>query len=342
MLTHRSVFANVIQTEVFTYRARTRGEGRYLLVIPYSHAFGFTVGLMKGTWVGAMQILIPTFDVAIVLSAVREFVPTYFPAVPTIWHALLAHPDVASSGLNRVRFPTSGAAPCPPELLARFEQTCGRSIFEGFGLSEASPVTHSTPLMGLRKQGAVGVPMPDTDIKVVDLESGAHTLDTGEAGELCITGPQLMKGYWNSPDETAQALRLHADGRIWLHTGDVATIDADGYTRIVQRKKDMILVDGFNVYPSEVEAVLCMYPGVKLAAAVGVPDARHGEAIHAFVVPADAGPLDIEALAAHCGTNLARYKCPTHISIRSSLPLSRVGKILYRELREEVACGQSG
>lgn len=337
MLTHRSVFANVIQTEVFTYRSRARGEGRYLLVIPYFHAFGFTVGLMKGTWVGALQILMPKFDVTSVLTAVREFAPTYFPAVPTIWSALLAHPDVATSGLDRVRFPTSGAAPCPPELLERFERTCGRSIFEGFGLSEASPVTHSTPFMGLRKQGAIGVPMPDTDIKVVDLETGEHTLDSGEAGELCITGPQLMKGYWNHPAESARTLRVHTDGRTWLHTGDVATIDTDGYTRIVQRVKDLILVDGFNVYPSEVEAVLCLHPAVELAAAVGVPDARHGEVVRAFVVLRESQPVEVEALHEHCAANLAKYKRPVHIEIRHSLPLSRVGKVLYRELREELA-----
>ena len=337
MLTHRSVFANVVQTEVFTYRSRARGEGRYLLVIPYFHAFGFTVGLMKGTWVGALQILIPQFDITTVLTAVRDFVPTYFPAVPTIWSALLSHPDVASYGLDRIRFPTSGAAPCPPELLERFELTTGRPIFEGFGLSEASPVTHSTPFLGVRKPGTVGIPMPDTDIKVVDLATGAHTLPGGEAGELCISGPQLMKGYWNRPEETAHALRAHDDGKVWLHTGDIATIDADGYTRIVQRKTDMMLVDGFNVYPSEIEFVLRQHPGVGLAAAVGLPDSRHGEEVHAFVVPETGSALDVNALHEHCRANLARYKRPRHIWVRSTLPLSRVGKVLYRELRDELA-----
>ncbi|MEQ1910221.1 MAG: long-chain fatty acid--CoA ligase [Vicinamibacterales bacterium] len=337
MLTHRNIFANVIQTETFTYRSRTRGEGRYMMVLPYSHVFGFTVGLMKGTWVGALQILIPKFDVVGVLTAVREFVPTYFPAVPTVWVALLAHSRAAEFGLDRVRVFTSGGAPCPPEVLDRFERTFGRSLFEGFGMSEASPVTHSTPLFGVRKQGTVGLPMPDTDIDVVDTETGEHSLATGEAGELCICGPQVMKGYWNKPDETAHALRTHADGRVWLHTGDIATIDADGYTRIVQRKKDMLIVNGFNVYPSEVEGILCQHPDVATAAVIGVPDAYHGEVVRAFVVLKQDRTTALADLSAHCARELAPYKVPRQIEIRSALPMTGLGKVLYRVLREETA-----
>lgn len=337
MLTHRNIFANVIQTETFTYRSRVRGEGRYMVVLPYAHVFGFTVGLMKGTWVGALQILIPKFDVEVVLEAVRDFQPTYFPAVPTVWIALLSHPRITEFGLDRVRIFTSGGAPCPPDVLERFERTVGRSLFEGFGLSEASPVTHSTPLFGERKVGTIGLPMPDTDLKIVDAESGTRVCAAGEAGELCISGPQVMKGYWNRPDETAQALRTHDDGRVWLHTGDIATIDIDGYTRIVQRKKDMIIVDGFNVYPSEVEAVLCQHPDVQLAAAIGVPDAYHGEIVRAFVMLRAGSTATPKALNAHCAQNLAHYKVPRSIEIRSTLPMTNLGKVLYRVLREEAA-----
>ena len=253
MLTHRNIFANVVQTEVYTYRTRTRGEARYMVIIPMFHIFGFTVGMMKGAWVGATLLLFPRFDVDAVLAAVRTHVPTYFPGVPTIWAALLAHPEAPSCGLERIRICTSGSAPLSQEFIDRFEGTFGRALFEGYGLSEASPVTHSTPLFGARKPGTVGLPMPDTDLKIVDLDDGTRELPPGEPGELCICGPQVMKGYWNRPDETARTLRLHADGRVWLHTGDIATIDEDGYTRIVQRKKDLIIVDGFNVYPGDVE-----------------------------------------------------------------------------------------
>ena len=337
MLTHRNIFANVIQTETFTYRSRVRGEGRYMMVLPYSHVFGFTVGLMKGTWVGALQILVPKFEVEGVLTAIRDLAPTYFPAVPTVWVALLSHPRVTEFGLDRVRISTSGGAPCAPDVLDRFERTVGRSLFEGFGLSEASPVTHSTPLFGLRKQGTVGLPMPDTDLQIVDIETGERTCEPGEAGELCICGPQIMKGYWNRPEDTAQALRTHADGRVWLHTGDIATIDEDGYTRIVQRKKDMLIVDGFNVYPSEVEGVLCQHPAVVLAAVVGVPDAYHGEVVHAFVVLGDGKSASPGDLGTHCARELAPYKVPQQIVIRSTLPMTNLGKVLHRVLREEVS-----
>jgi len=342
MLTHRSIFANVVQTETFTYRTRTRGEARYMLVIPYFHIFGFTVGMMKGAWVGAQQILIPKFDVDQVLAAIRDFVPTYFPAVPTIWAALLARPDAADYGLDRVRIFTSGAAPLPQEFIDRFERTFGRSLFEGFGLSEASPVTHSTPILGVRKQGTIGLPMPDTDIKVVDMETGTRDLAPGEAGELCICGPQVMKGYWNQPEETARVLRIHADGRVWLHTGDVATIDEDGYTRIVQRKKDMIIVDGFNVYPSEVESVLLQHPAVSMAAVIGVPDNYHGEVVRACIVLRPAAAATSDDIKAFCRVQLAPYKVPSAIDLRDSLPLSTVGKVLYRVLREELTPAANG
>jgi long-chain acyl-CoA synthetase len=178
--------------------------------------------------------------------------------------------------------------------------------------------------------------MPDTDMKIVDVETGAHEMPIGESGELCISGPQVMHGYWRRPEESASVLRRHDDGRIWFHTGDVATMDEDGFTFIVQRKKDMIIVDGFNVYPSEVEGVLYTHTGVRMVAVIGVPDAYHGEVVKACVVPRDAG-VSIDELKAHCQNNLAAYKVPVEIELRDSLPQSAVGKILYRVLRDEVA-----
>jgi long-chain acyl-CoA synthetase len=341
MLTHGNIFANVVQTEAFMYRNKARGEARYLLVIPYFHIYAFTVGMMKGIWVGAVQILLPKYDVEQVLTALREFRPTYFPAVPTVFVSLLNHPKARQYGLDKVRTFNTGGAPCPVEVIEQWERTFGRTLNEGYGLSETSPVTHTTPQLATRKPGTIGIPICDTDIKVVDLETGDNELPIGEVGELCISGPQVMKGYWQKPDETARALRRGSDGRIWFHTGDVARIDGDGYTSIVQRKKDMIIVDGFNVYPSEVETVLYMHPAVRLAAVVGVPDAYHGEIVKACVVLKEGSSITEAELVAHCKTSLAPYKIPRQVELRDNLPMSAVGKILYRVLREEIAAAST-
>ena len=340
MLTHGNIFANVIQTETWHYRQYHRGEGRYLLVIPYFHIYAFTVGMMCGVWVGGLQILIPKYDVEQVLAAIRDFRPTYFPAVPTVFVSLLSHPKVKDYGLDQVRTFNSGGAPCPIEVMEEFERRIGRPLNQGYGLSETSPVTHSTPQLARRKYASIGLPMPDTDMKIVDVETGTRAMPVGESGELCISGPQVMKGYWNRPDETAIALRRHDDGRLWFHTGDVATMDEDGYTYIVQRKKDMIIVDGFNVYPSEVEGVLYTHADVRMAAVIGIPDAYHGEVVKACVVPRRAD-VSTDALKEHCKQNLAAYKVPVEIELRESLPQSAVGKILYRVLRDEVAARRS-
>jgi long-chain acyl-CoA synthetase len=336
MLTHGNIFANVIQAETWHYRAYVRGEARYLLVIPYFHIYAFTVGMMCGVWIGAMQILIPQYDVEQVLGAIREHRPTYFPAVPTVFVSLLSHPRVTEYGLDLVRTFNSGGAPCPVEVIEEFERRIGRPLNQGYGLSETSPVTHSTPQLGRRKPGTIGLPLPDTDIKVVDLESGEEELPPGEAGELCISGPQVMKGYWNRSAETTQALRPDADGRLWFHTGDVARIDDDGFTTIVQRKKDMIIVDGFNVYPSEVEGVLYQHPAVRLAAVIGVPHPYHGEVVKACLVLRDGASVSTAEIEALCAANLAEYKRPRQIECRDQLPMSAVGKILYRVLRDEM------
>jgi len=342
MLTHRNIFANVIQSETVHYRAYVRGEARYLIVIPYFHIYAFTVGMMQGMWVGGLQILIPKYDVEQVLTAIRTYRPTYFPAVPTIFVSLLSHPNVLEFGLDQVRHFNSGGAPCPVDVIDEFERRIGRTLNEGYGLSETSPVTHSTPQLARRKPGTVGLPIPDTDIKVVDVETGTHELPAGEAGELCIAGPQVMKGYWNRPDETAQALRMDDDGRIWFYTGDIARIDEDGFTSIVQRKKDLIIVDGFNVYPSEVETVLYAHPAIKLAAVIGVPHKYHGEVVKACVVLRDGTHVPASELAAHCAASLAEYKRPRLIDIRQTLPMSAVGKVLYRVLRDEHAGASPG
>jgi long-chain acyl-CoA synthetase len=234
-----------------------------------------------------------------------------------------------------VRGFNSGSAPLPTEIIDQFERITGGTLNEGYGLSEASPVTHSTPSLGRRKPGSIGVPLSDTDIKVVDLETGEREVALGEEGELCIAGPQVMKGYWNRPDETAIALRQDESGRAWLYTGDVARMDEDGYTYIVQRKKDMIIVSGFNVYPSEVEGVLYTHPDVLEVAVIGIPDAYRGEAVKACVVLKSGATVTVPELIAHCESGLAEFKVPRVIQIRDSLPKTAVGKILRRVLREE-------
>ena len=336
MLTQRNIWANIIQTESWTNPAYiVSGTERYLVVIPYFHIYAFSVCMMVALRIGALQIIHPKYDPDQVLASIRDLKPTYFPAVPTVFVSMLNHPKVHDSGLECVRLFNSGGAPCPVEVLEEFERRIGRPLNEGYGLSETSPVTHSTPQLAQRKLGTIGLPFPDTDVKIVDLESGERELPIGEPGELCIHGPQVMKGYWNKPAETAYALRRHADGRVWLHTGDIATMDEDGYTRIVQRKKDMIIVDGYNVYPSEVEGVLYSHPAVRLAAAIGIPDPYHGEIVKACLAYRPGSTATTEELLAHCRTNLAEYKIPRLIEIRDTLPMSAVGKILYRVLREE-------
>jgi long-chain acyl-CoA synthetase len=343
MLTHGNIFANVVQTVAWTNPTYVfGGEERYLVVIPYFHIYAFTVCMMVGLWIGAEQIIHPKYDAEQVLASIRQFRPTYFPAVPTVFVSLLNHPHVGEAGLEHVRHFNSGGAPCPVDVMEEFERRIGRPLTEGYGLSETSPVTHTAPQLAIRKPGSIGLPFPDTDMKIVDVETGARELPVGEAGELCISGPQVMKGYWNNPDESARVLRADATGRIWFHTGDVAVVDEDGFTSIVQRKKDMIIVDGFNVYPSEVESVLYTHPAVRLAAVIGIPDAYHGEIVKACVALKPGATATADEIIAFCRTGLTGYKVPRTVEVRETLPMSAVGKILYRVLRDEHAASLSG
>jgi long-chain acyl-CoA synthetase len=338
MLTHANIWANIVQTESWTNPAYIlSGSERYLVVIPYFHIYAFSVCMMVGLRIGALQIIHPKYDPDAVLASIREFRPTYFPAVPTVFVSLLNHPKVGEYGLEHVRLFNSGGAPCPIEVMEEFERKIGRPLNEGYGLSETSPVTHSTAQLARRKLGTIGLPFPDTDTKIVDIETGRRELPIGEVGELCLSGPQVMKGYWNKPDESASVLRRDASGRVWFHTGDIARMDADGYTSIVQRKKDMIIVDGYNVYPSDVESVLYAHPAVRLAAVIGIPDAYHGETVKACIALKPGASATGEEIIAYCRQGLTEYKVPRLVEIRDTLPMSAVGKILYRVLRDEHA-----
>ena len=280
-------------------------------------------------WCGAMQILIPKFDVNLLLEAIKRYQPTYFPGVPTLFISLLNHKEAKRYGLDRVRRFNSGSAPLPIEVIEQFEQLSGAMLYEGYGMTETTALGTTPPTLSKRKPGSIGLPVTGTECKIVDLETGEREVPAGEEGELCMRGPQVMKGYWNKPQETAHALR---DG--WLHTGDVARMDEDGYFYIVQRKKDMIIVSGFNVYPNEVEEVLFTHPSVKEAAVIGVPCSYRGEAVKAFIVLKPEAQAAAEELIDYCRAHLARYKVPSLIEFAESLPKSAVGKVLRRELRE--------
>jgi long-chain acyl-CoA synthetase len=332
MLTHYNLYAAAIQCTLWGGPFLRRGEDRFLMVIPYFHVYGLVVGVLFGVWQGAMQIPIARFDANLLLKAIKDYQPTYFPGVPTLFVSMLNHPEAKTSGLDRVQRFNSGSAPLPIEVIEQFERLSGAMLFEGYGMTETAAVATSTPTLAKRKPGSIGLPMTATECKIVDLEDGEREVPLGEEGELCIRGPQVMKGYWNKPEETADAIRAG-----WLYTGDVARMDEDGYFYIVQRKKDMILVSGFNVYPNEVEDVMFTHEAVKEAAVIGISDPYRGEAVKAFVVlredtPAASTELALE-LIAYCRSRLAKYKVPSTIEFVESLPKSAVGKVLRRELK---------
>jgi len=329
MLTHQNLYTNTLQSWAWGGPLTRQGDERYLMVIPYFHIYGQTVGLLLGAWNGAMQIPIPKFDPNLLIEAIKRHKPTFFPGAPTLYISMLNHPEIKTCGLEHVRRFNSGSAPLPLEVIERFEKMSGAMLYEGYGLTEASPTTHSTPTLAKRKIGSVGLPFPSTECKIVDLETGERVVPVGEVGELCVRGPQVMKGYWNRPEETAIALR---DG--WLYTGDVARMDEDGFFYIVQRKKDMIIVSGFNVYPNEVEDVLFTHPAVLEAAVIGVPDPYRGEAVKAFITLRPGATAAADDVIEFCRANLAKYKIPTLVEFMTSLPKSAVGKVLRRELRE--------
>lgn len=330
MLTHRNLFANVLQTYEYFRDTMELGKERTLTAIPLFHVYGMTSAMNLSIFIGAKSILLPKFEIREVLQTIKETKPTSFPGVPTMYIALINHPDVEAYGLDSIRTCNSGSAPMPVELLKKFQEKTGAKILEGYGLTETSPTTHCNPSFGNRKPGSVGIGVPSTDYKIVDLEEGSKELPPGEIGEVIIKGPQVMKGYWNMPEETENALR---DG--WLYTGDIAYMDEEGYLFIVDRKKDLIIASGYNVYPRDVEEVIYQHPAVQEAVAIGVPDSYRGETVKAVIVLKDGMKCDEEELIAFCKKNLSAYKVPRIIEFRKELPKTAVGKILRRQIREE-------
>jgi len=329
-LTHHNLLANVVQLRAWIPWAKEGNEG-FLTALPLFHSYAMTTCLNMGMLLAGTLILIPNpRDLEHLLKAIDRHKPSFFPGVPTLYTAIINNPNVTKYNLKSIRACLSGAAGLPLEVAKKFGEITGGRLVEGYGLSETSPVVTTNPLFGENRIGTIGVPIPDTDVKLFDVETGDKEVAVGEAGELCVKGPQVMKGYWNKPEETAKTIR---DG--WLHTGDVAVMDADGYFRIVDRLKEMIISGGYNIYPREIEEVLYQHPAVFEAAAIGVPDAYRGESAKAFVVLKPGQKATAEELIAFCKQNLAPYKVPRAIEFRDTLPKTMIGKILRRELVAE-------
>jgi len=329
MLTHRNLVADVLQCVIWNCDA-VRGQERMFAVLPFFHVYGMTVAMNEAIQLCATIVMLPRFNVDDALEAINLYQPTRFPGVPTMYMAIMNHPEVNKYNISSIRVCSSGSAPMPIEAQRRFEELTGAKVSEGYGLTEASPVTHANPFNGKRKIGSIGLPRPDVDAKIVDLETGEKDLPPGEVGELCIRGPQVMKGYWNRPEETRKTLR---DG--WLYTGDIGRMDEEGYFYIVDRKKDMIICSGYNVYPREIEEVLYQHPKIEEVCIVGVPDPYRGETVKAFVILKEKEQAVPEEIIEYCQRNMAKYKAPTLVEFRKELPKSHVGKVLRKILREE-------
>ena len=328
MLTHRNLVANAVQCRAW-FRTPP-GTATLLAAIPFFHIYGMTVALNYPMLEGATIVLETRPDPSEILRLIQRYRPTEFPGVPALYQAINHHPKVSRYDIRSIRVCLSGSAPLPLEVATTFEKLTGGNLVEGYGLTEASPVTHSNPIRGERRVGTIGLPFPNTDQRVVDLETGTRVLGVGEAGELLVKGPQVMLGYYHQPEETNGVLQ---DG--WLRTGDVASIDADGYVTIVDRKKDLIDVGGFKVYPREVEDVLYQHASVKEAAVIGVPDEALGEVAKAFVVLRPGTAATAPELIQHVRERIAHYKAPRTIEFRTELPRSGALKVLRRVLRDE-------
>ena len=333
-LTHRNLVSNAVLLNVW---ARTKeAEDVMLAVMPYFHVYGLTAGMNTCVASAMAMVQIPNpRDMAHVLKAVETHRVTYYCGVPTMFVGFLNFPDRDQYDLTSVRFAVSAAAPLPPEVQQQFETVTGGRMIEAYGLTETSPAATVDPIDSPRAH-SLGVPVPDTDVKIVDTETGSEELPAGEVGEIIIKGPQVMKGYWNLPTETANALRVGPDGQPgWFYSGDIGYMDEDGYFHIADRKKDMIIAGGYNIYPADVEAVLFEHPAVKEAAVIGVPHEYRGETVKAFIVLKEGESATEEEIMAFCQEQMAAYRVPRIIEFRDDLPKSMIGKVLRRELREE-------
>jgi long-chain acyl-CoA synthetase len=327
MLTHANLIANTTQLRHWITEIE-EGAEVLLGVLPFSHSYGMTTCMNLGISIAATLVLLPTFSTREVLDVIKRYRPSLFPGVPTMYLAINQYPNVRRFGLRSIQACVSGAAPLPLEVQEAFEKLTRGKLVEGYGLTEASPVTHANPLQGQRKTGTIGVPLPDTDAKIVDLQTG-HDAPAGSIGELVVRGPQVMRGYWNQPEESGRVLR---DG--WLYTGDVARVDGDGYFQIIDRKKDMILAGAYNIYPRDVEEVLYENPKVLEVAVAGVPPDGGQQAVKAYVVLKKGEMATAEEFVEFCRMRLADYAVPHLFEFREQLPKTFVGKVFKRKLEE--------
>jgi long-chain acyl-CoA synthetase len=330
ILTHSNLTKQLQQIDAWDTSIHRGDEKTMVGALPFFHVYGLSTVMNLNIYDGFKTILTARPTPESLIEIIQKYRPHIACLVPAMYIGMLNHPDFQKLDLSCIERLMSGSAPLPVEVIKAYEAKTGIHINEGFGLTEASPVTHSNPYGTVQKTGSIGIPYPGTEVRLVDLETGENDVPQGEPGEMIIRGPQIMKGYWNRPDETVQAIR---NG--WLYTGDIATMDEDGYFFIVDRKKDMIISGGYNVYPREIDEVLYTHPKILDACCIGVPHPTRGEQIKAFIVLKEGETATEKEIIDFCSKKLAKYKLPTMVEFRSELPKSNVGKILRKVLREE-------
>lgn len=329
MLTHANLISNTQMCNAWLYKCE-EGEETVMGILPFFHVYGMTTVLLLSVMLGNKMVLLPKFDFETALKTIDKQKPTLFPGAPTIYIGLLNHPNLSKYDLSSIKACISGSAALPVELQEEFERVTGGKLVEGYGLTETSPVAIANFVWEDRRvSGSIGVPWPDTDARIVGPES-IEPLKNGEVGEIAVSGPQVMKGYWNRPDDTRETFR---DG--WLLTGDLGYMDDEGHFYVVDRKKDMIIASGFNIYPREIEEILYEHPSIQECVVAGVPDPYRGETVKAYVVLKEDKQVTEEELDKFCREHLASYKIPRKYEFRKELPKTAVGKILRRTLVEE-------
>lgn len=328
MLTHKNLISNATMCDSWLYKG-TNGEETIMGIIPLFHVYGLTTVLILSVMQGNRMVLLPKFEPETALKTINKQKPTLFPGAPTLYIGLMNHPDIGKYDLSSIEACLSGSAPLPADVQEKFEKITGGKLVEGYGLTETSPVTHSNLLWGERVKGSIGMPYPDTDCKIF-LPGTTDPVPNGQIGEIAIKGPQVMKGYWKRPEDTAATI---VDG--WLLTGDLGYMNDEGFFFIVDRKKDMIIAGGFNIYPREIEEVLYEHEAVQECVVAGVPDAYRGETVKAYIVQKEGYNVSEEEFNTYCREHLASFKVPRIYEFRKELPKTAVGKILRRSLVDE-------
>ena len=337
MLTHHNLVTNVMQGAAWFPDLKDGREG-VMCIIPFFHAYGMTVGMNLGILLAAKLVLMPRFELEPTLKVIQKEKPSLFPGVPRLYIAINEGKETPKYDLTSVRACLSGAAPLPVAVAEKFERITGAKVVEGYGLTETSPITHANPLDGRARAGSIGLPIPDTDCRIVDMDDWTRDVEPGQEGELLLSGPQIMNGYFNRPDETEAMIKEADDGTRWLASGDIARMDDEGFFYIVDRKKDMILVSGFNVYPTDVEQAIYRHPKVQKVCVASVPDKTTGEAVKAYIVLREGETATSEEIIEWLRreeSGLSGYKLPKLVEFRDSLPETLVGKVLRRVLQQE-------